>query len=146
MSRRLRRCLGAVLVTVAFASTACGTATKAPSTRPSTSPSATAADGESASPTASATPAESASPAATGSNVPTASCAERVFTTMNEDQRIGQLFLLGLANDQLGPAEVNEIRNDHVGSVWFVDRTYAGAAAVHAVAAAVQAQASGPST
>src|SRR2546423_912147 len=145
MSRRLRRCLGAVLVSVAFASTACGTATKARSTRPSTSRSTTA-DGESAGPTASAKATESASPVATGSSSPTASCADRVFATMTQDQRIGQLLLLGLANNQLGPGEVNEIRNDHVGSVWFVDRTYAGAAAVHAAAAAVQAQASGSAT
>src|SRR5438105_2964857 len=106
MSRRLRRCLGAVLVSVALASTACGTATKAPSTRPSTGTSTTA-DGESASPTGSAAPTESASPLATGSSGPTASCADRVFATMTEDQRIGQLLLLGLANDQLGPGEVN---------------------------------------
>jgi beta-N-acetylhexosaminidase len=65
---------------------------------------------------------------------------------MTEDQRIGQLFLLGLAADQLGLAEVTEIRADHVGSVWFVDRTSAGAAAIRAVAAAVQAEASAAAT
>jgi beta-N-acetylhexosaminidase len=65
---------------------------------------------------------------------------------MTEDQRIGQLFLLGLANDQLGAAEVQEIQSDHVGSVWFVDRTTAGAAPIRAVANAVQAQASSLAT
>lgn len=65
---------------------------------------------------------------------------------MTEDQRIGQLFLLGLAANQLGPAEVSEIQTDHVGSVWFVDRTSAGAATIRAVAAAVQAEVSGPAT
>jgi len=65
---------------------------------------------------------------------------------MTEDQRIGQLFLLGLGANQLGPAEVNEIQADHVGSVWFVDRTSAGAAAIRSVANAVQAQVSGPAT
>jgi len=65
---------------------------------------------------------------------------------MSEDQRIGQLFLLGLAANQLGPAEVSEIQADHVGSVWFVDRTYAGAAAIRRVADAVQSQASGSAT
>jgi beta-N-acetylhexosaminidase len=65
---------------------------------------------------------------------------------MTEDQRIGQLFLLGLAANQLGPAEVTEIQADHVGSVWFVERTSAGVAAIRAVANAVQAQASGPTT
>jgi beta-N-acetylhexosaminidase len=65
---------------------------------------------------------------------------------MSEDQRIGQLFLLGLASDQLGAAEIREIQLDHVGSVWFVDRTYAGVSAVRSVATAVQAQVSQSST
>jgi beta-N-acetylhexosaminidase len=65
---------------------------------------------------------------------------------MTKDQRIGQLFLLGLAANQLGPAELTEIRADHVGSVWFVDRTSAGAAAIRSVAAAVQAEVSAPAT
>jgi beta-N-acetylhexosaminidase len=65
---------------------------------------------------------------------------------MSEDQRIGQLFLLGLANDQLGSPEISEIRNDHVGSVWFVDRTYAGVAGIRSVANAVQAQATTAAT
>ena len=93
-------------------------------------------------PTLTSTPATSPSPTTT----PAASCADRVFAGMTEDQRIGQLFLLGLAANQLGPAEVGEIRTDHVGSVWFVDRTSAGAAAIRAVAAAVQAEVSGPAT
>lgn len=47
-------------------------------------------------PTATATP----SPTPTA----TAECAARVLAPMTEEQRIGQLFLLGLANDQLGSA------------------------------------------
>jgi beta-N-acetylhexosaminidase len=93
-------------------------------------------------PRPSPTPTSSSSPAAT----PFPSCADRVFTATTEDQRIGQLFLLGLAANQLGPAEVTEIQADHVGSVWFVERTSAGAAAIRGVANAVQAQASGPAT
>lgn len=65
---------------------------------------------------------------------------------MTEDQRIGQLFLLGLANDQLGAAEIQEIQGDHVGSVWFVDRTYTGVAGIRRVADAVQAQATAGAT
>jgi len=57
---------------------------------------------------------------------------------MTEDQRIGQLFLLGLANDQLGAAETNAIRTYHFGSVWFVEQSTAGADAVRRVADAVQ--------
>ena len=65
---------------------------------------------------------------------------------MTQDQRIGQLFHMGLGNDQLGPAEIQEIQNDHVGSVWFVATTHAGVAAVRQVADAVQAQVSNAST
>jgi beta-N-acetylhexosaminidase len=65
---------------------------------------------------------------------------------MTPDQRIGQLFELGLANDRLGPTEINMIRTDHIGSVWFIDRSYAGVAGIRAVASAVQAQASSVST
>ncbi|MEO6796666.1 MAG: glycoside hydrolase family 3 N-terminal domain-containing protein [Candidatus Dormibacter sp.] len=102
---------------------------------------ATAPGGASPSVTPTATPTSTPSPAPT----PIA-CADQVFALMTEDQRIGQLINLGLANDQLGPTEINMIRADHVGSVWFVARTYAGVAGVRAVANAVQAQANGAST
>ena len=65
---------------------------------------------------------------------------------MTLDQRIGQLFELGLAGDRLGPTEINMIQTDHIGSVWFVDRSYAGVAGIHAVAAAVQAEVSSSAT
>jgi beta-N-acetylhexosaminidase len=94
----------------------------------------------------STTPTTTATPVTAPSPSPTSTCADRVFAGMTEDQRIGQLFLVGLAANQLGPAEVTEIRADHVGSVWFVDRTSAGAAAIRAVAAAVQAEVSAPAT
>jgi beta-N-acetylhexosaminidase len=57
---------------------------------------------------------------------------------MSPDQRIGQLFLLGLANDQLGAAETIAIRTNHFGSVWFTEQSAAGAPAIRAVADAVQ--------
>jgi beta-N-acetylhexosaminidase len=57
---------------------------------------------------------------------------------MTLDQRIGQLFLLGLADDRLGPNEVTAIRTYHFGSVWFVEKNAAGAAAIRGVADAVQ--------
>ena len=65
---------------------------------------------------------------------------------MTLDQRIGQLFELGLAGDRLGPTEINMIQTDHIGSVWFVDRSNAGVAGIHAVTAAVQAQVSDAAT
>ncbi|HLB77913.1 MAG TPA: hypothetical protein VJO72_12845, partial [Candidatus Dormibacteraeota bacterium] len=95
-------------------------------------------------PRPSTTPTATLSPRATATPLP--SCADRVFAGMTEDQRIGQLFLLGLTANQLGPAEVNEIQADHVGSVWFVDRTSVGAPAIRRVADAVQAQASAAAT
>src|SRR5437588_6929604 len=87
---------------------------------------------------ATATPAASLS---TRSPTPTvtAECALRVLGAMTEEQRIGQLFLLGLANDQLGTAETNAIRTYHFGSVWFVEQSRAGTAAIRTVADSVQA-------
>src|SRR5438270_13689310 len=88
--------------------------------------------------------------ASTTAGSPTASatvaCADRVLAGMSEDQRIGQLFLLGLANDRLGSAEVQEIQGDHVGSVWFADRTYAGVAGIRSVSDDVQGQATAGAT
>jgi len=65
---------------------------------------------------------------------------------MTEEQRIGQLFLLGLANDQLGAAEQSAIRTYHFGSVWFVEQSAAGVPAIRAVADAVQALATPETT
>src|SRR2546430_365661 len=85
-----------------------------------------------ASPTPTAETTPSATEATTPSPSPTATveCATRVLAGMTEEQRIGQLFLLGLANDQLGAAEMNAIRTYHLGSVWFVEQSTAGTAAI----------------
>ena len=94
----------------------------------------------------SATPSPSPSPSPTPTASPPPPCADRVFAAMTPDQRIGQLFELGLADDRLGPTEINLIQTDHIGSVWFVDRSNVGTAAIHAVTSAVQAQVSSAST
>ena len=104
-----------------------------------------------ATPTATATVTSSAAPTATvttPSPTPTAplDCATQTLAGMTEGQRIGQLFLLGLANDQLGLAETNAIRTDHFGSVWFVEQSSAGVAAIRTVADAVQALAAADTT
>src|SRR5256712_6332531 len=122
-----REALAAILLLIVVALAGCAPMA-APSPRSSTSPSA------------------SATPAPTPTPTPEVACADRVFSAMTLDQRIGQLFELGLAADRLGPTEINLIQTDHVGSVWFVDRSYAGVAAIHAVAAAVQAQVSSAAT
>ena len=77
---------------------------------------------------------------------PTAECATRTLARMTIDQRIGQLFLLGLADDQLGPAEIDAIRTQHLGSVWFVEKSSAGVAALRAVADRVQSLATPEAT
>src|SRR5438067_2814704 len=118
---------GAVLLLVIVLS-ACGSAAGAP--RPS--------------PTDSTTP--SITPSATPSSSPTPTCPDRVLAFMTQDQRIGQLFELGLANDRLGATEISLIRLDHIGSVWFVDRSYAGVTGIRAVSSAVQAQVSSATT
>lgn len=117
----------AVLMT--FLVAGCGTTARGPGSSPSSNPSLSSTASPSLSPT-----------------ITPVSCVDRVLAGMSEDQRIGQLFLMGLANDRLGSAEVQEIQADHVGSVWFVDRTTAGVAAVRGVADAVQAQVSSSST
>lgn len=61
-------------------------------------------------------------------------------------QRVGQLFSLGLANNQLGTAELGAIQNQHVGSVWFTATTSVGVSGIKAVTDAVQAQATTAAT
>ena len=67
------------------------------------------------------------------------SCAERIQAVLTFEQRVGQLFLLGLAGDRLGEAERDAIRTSHFGSVWFVEQTVAGVSGIRAVADSVQA-------
>ncbi|HYS01271.1 MAG TPA: hypothetical protein VET82_02840, partial [Candidatus Eisenbacteria bacterium] len=83
-------------------------------------------------------------PPTTSTLAPTSpqSCADQVLATMSDDQRVGQLFLLGLAGNQLGPDELHAIQAGHVGAVWFVVQSNAGVAGIRAVTDAVQAQAS----
>jgi beta-N-acetylhexosaminidase len=90
------------------------------------------------------TPSDSAGPG--GGGTPPPSCAVRVLASLSESQRVGQLFLLGLGGDRLGPATRRAIRVHHVGSVWFVATTSAGVQGVRAVADAVQAQTSSANT
>src|SRR5438876_4605412 len=99
-----------------------------------------------ASPTPTTTPTPSAITTPSPTPTATVECATRVLSGMSEEQRIGQLFLLGLANDQLGSAEQSAIRTYRFGSVWFVEQSTAGADAIRAVADAVQALATADTT
>ncbi|MEX2458718.1 MAG: glycoside hydrolase family 3 N-terminal domain-containing protein [Actinomycetota bacterium] len=74
------------------------------------------------------------------------SCAERTLAGMSADQRVGQLFLFGLEDNRLGPAEVEGIREDHLGSVAFIETTSAGSASIRETTDAVQALATEANT
>jgi beta-N-acetylhexosaminidase len=73
----------------------------------------------------------------------TKDCVQRLFDSMSESQRVGQLFVIGLAEDRLGPGEIAAIKNDHFGSVTYVVTTTEGVASVRATGDAVQALARG---
>src|SRR6202023_1349542 len=97
-------------------------------------------------PAAAPAPPYSPRPSTTPTPPPPVACADRVFAAMTPDQRIGQLFELGLAGDRLGPTEITMIQTDHIGSVWFVATSTAGVAGIQAVTSAVQAQVSSGAT
>jgi beta-N-acetylhexosaminidase len=61
-----------------------------------------------------------------------------VLASLDDEQRVGQLFVLGLADDRLGTGEIAAIQSHHFGSVTFVVTTTEGVASVRATADAVQ--------
>jgi beta-N-acetylhexosaminidase len=70
-------------------------------------------------------------------------CVQQVFDRLTRPEKVGQLFIVGLANDRLGSVETAAIRAHHYGSVTFVVTTTEGAASVKATTDAVQALAPG---
>ncbi len=93
-----------------------------------------------AAPHATASRAGPASPAprpsaAAGTSV---SCADRVLARMSLAQRVGQLFVVGLAGSVLDSATAQAVRMYHFGSVSFIATDTAGVAGVGAVSRAVQ--------
>ena len=85
-------------------------------------------------------------PAAPGSRAPApsraagtrSSCAGQVLARMTLAQRVGQLFIVGLAGSALDAATAQAIRMYHFGSVSFIATDTAGVAGVGAVTRAVQ--------
>ncbi|HEV7147055.1 MAG TPA: glycoside hydrolase family 3 N-terminal domain-containing protein [Pedococcus sp.] len=75
-----------------------------------------------------------------------ASVAQAVFNRMSEDQRIGQLFMLGAPASGLGSATVADIVGSHVGNLILTGRATSGAASVRAVTAGADALTSGAAT
>ena len=110
-------------------------------------------------PSTAAAPSATPSAAATGPKVPAtpfptpsssgtqaSTCVTHTLSDLTEAQRIGQLFMIGLAKDKLGTAERSAIATDHFGSVSFTTKTSIGVKGVRAITDAVQAQATGPAT
>ena len=128
VSRRPRLQLHTTLLLVAALVSACGSAV-APS-QAGVIPTATPATATLGMP--------SPTPSPTASPTPPASCAARTLATLTEAQRIGQLFVLGLAKDQLDDAERDAVARYHVGSMTFTTQTGVGVRAIRAITDAVQ--------
>src|SRR5437870_2156835 len=95
-------------------------------------------------PTASPSSSPSPSSSATRTRPPIQrDCVQRVFDQLTIHQRVGQLFMLGLAGDQLGAQTANAIRTDHFGSVWFTENSTVGVASIRAITSSVQRLATG---
>jgi beta-N-acetylhexosaminidase len=96
------------------------------------------------SPGASPTPRPVPRPPPTGMQAST--CVTATLAAMTEPQRIGQLFMIGLAKDHLGTAERSAIFTYHFGSVSFTTKTSVGVAGVRAITDAVQSRATKAAT
>lgn len=70
---------------------------------------------------------------------PAATCAAATLDAMTEDQRVGQLFALGIDHDQLSEAETAAIETYHLGSAFLVNPRTGGLAGVRPVTSAIQA-------
>jgi len=72
------------------------------------------------------------------SSAPSRSCADRVLARMPLPQRVGQLFVVGLAGSVLDAATASAVRAYHFGSVSFIATDTAGVSGVANVSRAVQ--------
>ena len=129
--------LAGLLAAVVMAVSACGGSSTGGGARP-----------------AAATPHATATRTAPGSRVPgpsaaagpTQSCADRVLARMSLAQRVGQLFIVGLAGSVLDSATAQAIRTYHFGSASFIATDTAGVAGVASVTRAVQSLSSAQAT
>ena len=85
-------------------------------------------------------------PAPTPSPTAVASCAEQTLASMTDAQRIGQVFVLGLAKNQLDAAERAAIARYHIGSMTFTQQTAVGVVAIRKITDSVQALATRDAT
>jgi len=65
---------------------------------------------------------------------------------MTEEQRVGQLFLLGVGGDRLTPGEIAAIEMYHIGSTWLVNWRTGGIEAMRPLTAEIQALATESNT
>jgi beta-N-acetylhexosaminidase len=84
----------------------------------------------------------SASPTSQASGI----CAAATLDAMTEDQRIGQLFLLGIDGDELSPDETAAIQTYHLGSAFLVNWRTRGIDGVRPLTEKIQALASASTT
>jgi len=68
-----------------------------------------------------------------------ASCAATKLAGMSEEQRVGQLFMVGIGGDQLSLIETAAIVADHFGSVFLVKTRTNGVAGVRSLSDSIQA-------
>ena len=85
-------------------------------------------------------------PTPSSSGTQASTCVTHTLGALTEAQRIGQLFMIGLAKDTLGTAERSAIATYHFGSVSFTTKTSIGVARVRAITDAVQDQATSAAT
>ncbi|MGI8667171.1 MAG: glycoside hydrolase family 3 N-terminal domain-containing protein [Jatrophihabitans sp.] len=72
--------------------------------------------------------------------------AGSVFDSMNEAQRVGQLFMIGTPATGLSSQSATDIASYHVGNVILTGRSTAGVSATRSVSSSVQAQATASAT
>ncbi len=133
VSRPGRRVLPAIAAALSLACAGCGLVSGGG--HPASSAASTAA---SASPPVTSSPrAAAAGAAASPSASSSASCPDQVLATMTEAQRIGQLFLVGIAGAPAADVAA-AVRTYHFGSLLFEGNSTAGVAADQRVTRAVQ--------
>jgi beta-N-acetylhexosaminidase len=84
-----------------------------------------------------------ASPVASGA---AAACADTKLAGMAEEQRVGQLFMVGINGDRLSVVEAAAIEADHFGSVFLVGTRTNGVAGVRNLSDSIQALATDSGT
>jgi beta-N-acetylhexosaminidase len=125
------RLLPAAAVALSLVCAGCGTSASSTSPRPAGS---TVTHHESADPSSASSPAAAQ-----------VSCPDQVFSRMSEAQRVGQLFLVGIAGAPAADV-AQAVADYHFGSLLFEGTTTAGLAADQQVSHAVQALAAPSAT